>query len=283
MQIDGRTKIIGVMGWPVEHTLSPAMQNAALEEMGLNWVYIPMPVNPDHLGDAVAGMRAINSPGWNLTIPHKLNIIPLLDVVMPEALAVGAVNTVVRRDGRLVGYNTDIAGFRRSAEKEGFRPSGGEPVLVAGSGGVARAIAYALSHAGCDLTVVSRNLQKTAQMCAEIGITANVIEYHDEQVPYIMQRSQLLVNATSLGMGAQADCSLPLPLEMLNKGALVFDTVYSPAETKLMTQARLLGYPTCNGLGMLLMQGAAALELWTQRDVPIESMNNAIQQAFQSR
>ncbi len=283
MHIDGRTKIIGVMGWPVEHTLSPAMQNAALEEMGINWVYVPMSVNPDDLSDVVAGLRAIHSPGWNLTIPHKLNILPLLDVVTPEAKAVGAVNTVVRRDDLLIGYNTDIAGFLRSAEKEGFKPSGGEPVMVAGSGGVARAITYALSHAGCDLTVVSRNLQKTAQMCAEIEITANVIEYHDEQVPSIMQRSQLLVNATSLGMGAQADCSLPLPLELLNKSALVFDTVYSPAETRLMNQARQLGHHACNGLGMLLMQGAAALELWTQRDVPIESMNNAIQQAFQSR
>lgn len=283
MQINGHTKIVGVMGWPVEHTLSPAMHNAALSEMAINWVYMPLSVAPQHLAEAVAGMKAIGSPGWNLTIPHKLNIIPLLDKVMPEALAVGAVNTVVNRDGQLVGYNTDVVGFLRSAEKEGFRPTGGEPVLVAGSGGVARAVAYALYHAGCEVTVVSRNLQKTAQMCEEIQISAHVIEYHDEQVPYVMQRAHLLVNATSLGMGAQAESSLPLPLDRLKGDALVFDTVYSPADTKLMKQARLFGYSTCNGLGMLLMQGVAALELWTQSDVPVESMNNAIQAAISSR
>ncbi len=283
MQIDGHTKIVGVMGWPVEHTLSPAMHNAALEKMGLNWVYVPLPVAPDHLSAAVAGMRAIKSPGWNLTIPHKLGVIPLLDTVVPEAQAVGAVNTVVNQNGHLTGYNTDITGFMRSVKKEGFCPKNGEPVVVAGSGGVARAIVYALHQAGCEVTVVSRSHDKIAKMCDEIQVDATILEYRDAQVQSVMKKSRLLVNATSLGMGAQADEMIPVPVETMPTGALVFDTVYAPAETKLMTFARRNGYSACNGLGMLLMQGAVALELWTQDEVPVETMNSALLDAVNAR
>jgi len=287
--INGRTRLVGVMGWPIEHTISPAMHNTAFDASGLNWRYVPLAVQPEHLEAAVHGLRALGFAGCNVTVPHKRAVMDYLDDVADHARAIGAVNTiVVRESGQMIGYNTDADGFLRALREGGFQPEGKRAVMV-GAGGAARAIAHALASVGASVAILNRTLSRAEALAAELassyGRRAEGASYAAFPLTLDVLRrevlsAELLVNATSVGMWPQTERS-PWPEDILMPSDLtVFDAVYNPQETKLMRQACAAGARAIGGLGMLIHQGAAAWELWTGREAPVEVMARAAREAL---
>ncbi|MFQ6058008.1 MAG: shikimate dehydrogenase [Anaerolineae bacterium] len=281
--ISGETRLVGIIGWPVAHSLSPAIHNAAFQALGLDWAYVPLPVRPERLAEAIEGLRALGFAGASVTIPHKQAVMPLLDQITPAAQAMGAVNTVaVREAGRLVGDNTDWVGFLASLEDAGFDPAG-KRCAVIGAGGGARAVVYALAWAGGHPVVFNRTVERAARLVEDLrAIFPHVaFQVHPlERLGQIGQETALLVNATPLGMWPQIDGSpwpddLPLPSHLT-----VCDIVYNPLETKLLRQARGAGATTISGLGMLVHQGAAAFRLWTGLEPPVDVMMEACHRAL---
>lgn len=280
--LNGETRVYGVLGYPVAHSLSPAMHNAAFRAARLNAIYVPFPVAPERLAEGVRGLCAAGVSGFNVTVPHKSAVLALLDDVLPEARAVGAVNTVRRQAERLVGTNTDGVGFLLSLERDlGFRPAD-KHVLLLGAGGAARAIAFALLGVGvASLIVANRTLERAKALVAEcrtrypdVKVLAARLDEVAEAAPH------LLVNATSLGMG---DGRSPLALKPVGVREAVLDIVYHPPETPLLAEARTLSLRGANGLGMLLYQGAAAWQFWTDREAPVDVMRTALAEVLALR
>jgi shikimate dehydrogenase len=274
MNISGRTKICALIGDPVEHTMSPAMHNAAFKKTGLDYLYIPLRVSMEQLPQAVAGLKALNLAGFNVTIPHKVAVIPLLDSLDTLAEKIRAVNTVVNDNGKLKGYNTDAEGFYRVLLEQGISPQGRNVVLL-GAGGAARAIAYILAEKGARLTVLNRQ--------QEIDWAENIARFiHDDlqkevkvfelgDIAKALPGADLLVNATSVGM-SPADEVSPVPTGLLKGVPAVFDIVYNPLKTKLLKEAAAAGALTLSGLDMLAWQGALAFEKWTGKAAPVDLM-----------
>ncbi|GAB4537085.1 MAG: shikimate dehydrogenase [Anaerolineae bacterium] len=276
--ITGHTTLVGVMGWPVKHSLSPAMHNAAFAELGLDWVYVPLPVYPDHVGEALRGLRALGFAGANVTVPHKQAVLAHLDEVGRAAQVIGAVNTIVVRDGVLYGDNTDAAGFLASLRETGFDPAGTYCALL-GAGGAARAVAHALAEAGAlQVSVYNRSFSRARDLCRDMAKFHSSVRFEPgslKDVASIQDDIDLLVNATSLGMWPAIEASpwpgeLPIPAHLT-----VCDLVYNPQETLFLSQARAVGAEIVGGLGMLVHQGAAAFEMWTGRPAPLETMRAA--------
>ena len=288
--INGYTRLVGVMGWPVEHTISPVMHNAVFDAVGLNWRYVPLAVRPERVGEAVRGLRALGFAGCNVTVPHKRMVMDHLDEITNQARAIGAVNTIViEEQGRMVGHNTDAAGFLRALEEGGFQPEGRRAVIM-GAGGASRAVAYALASAGVSVTVLNRTLSRAesligelASLFSEVGTAVHsytAFPLHPDTLYREVQSADLLVNATSVGMSPQSGRS-PWPEGLsIPPTLMVFDLVYTPLETNLMHQARAAGARAIGGLGMLVHQGAAAWELWTAQKAPVEMMAAAAKAAF---
>ncbi len=279
--IDGRTKLVGVMGWPVEHSLSPPMHNAAFAALHLNWCYVPCAVAPEQVGAALAGLRALGFAGVNVTVPHKQAVIPHLDSLSDAARAIGAVNTiVVGADGALHGDNTDAAGFLASLREAGCDPRGAR-VLLLGAGGAARAVAYALATAGASQIVLWNRTPARAQAIADdlrplFPHVAFVAHPLPDDLGAFNVTSDLIVNCTSVGMWPHDDAS-PWPNERPLPGdCLVVDLIYRPQETLFLRQAHAAGARTLNGVGMLVHQGAAAFRLWTGAEPPVEVMRAAL-------
>jgi shikimate dehydrogenase len=272
--ITGKTKVCGLIGDPVEHTMSPAMHNAAFEKAGLDYIYLPFHVKPEHLPQAVNGLRALNAKGFNVTIPHKVAVIPLLDSLDPLAEKIGAVNTVVNDEGRLRGYNTDAEGFLRALLEKGIKP-GRKKVVVLGAGGASRAISYILAEKGTRLTILNRQQElEWAQDIADIikedfGRTVDVLELG--HIGEVLDGVDVLVNATSVGMSPANDKS-PVPAALLKNVPVVFDIVYNPIKTKLCLDAAAAGAKIISGVDMLAWQGALAFEKWTGKTAPVELM-----------
>lgn len=261
----GRTKNLGILGWPVEHSLSPAMQNAALQKAGLDYVYVALPVQPKHLGDAVAGLRHMGFAGWNVTIPHKSEILPLLDDVHEDARVIGAVNTVVRSGEKLIGYNTDVAGFLAGLEAAGCTAEGKHAVML-GAGGAARAVLWGLCKSRVsDIVVGVRNPQKAQTLADDFRGYGriSVLHWADNVFAEALSQAELLINTTPIGMYPKVDDMPPVELKRLPKSALVYDIIYTPEKTKLLQEAERLGHPIVNGEPMLVGQGAEAFRLWT--------------------
>jgi len=300
-EVDGQTRLVGVIGWPVAHSLSPVMHNAALRRMGLNWQYVPLPVHPCCIGDAIHGAAALGFRGVNVTVPHKQAVMALMDHVAPEAAAVGAVNTVVMThdaggDVTMEGYNTDIAGFLGSLRAGGFEPAAGGKGVVIGAGGAARAVVYGLLKAGMEeIVVLNRTVSRAQALVADLQRAsasvrrspARLVVVHPSRVRRTLQvragpltpdelrvetrGAALLVNATTVGMWPNGDGSvwpdeLPMPVHLT-----VYDLVYNPLETRLLCQARESGSRAVDGLGMLARQGALALALWLDTPVDVEA------------
>ncbi len=276
--LNGASAVYGLLGHPVAHSLSPAMHNAAFRALGINAVYVPFPV---------AGLCSVEVRGFNLTVPHKTAIVPLLAELTPEASAIGAVNTV-RNDpshpgGRLAGTNTDGIGFLRSLEQDlGFDPRERE-VLLLGAGGAARAIAFALLEAGAARLVIANRTVERAQAlaadCAKAHPGAAVEGRGMDGLSGLAPH--LLVNSTTVGMG---DGRSPVAeLAPLGVREAVAEIVYHPLETPLMRQAQAAGLATTNGIGMLLHQGAAAFTFWTGREAPVDVMRAALLKAMGTR
>lgn len=280
--LDGATAVYGLLGHPVRQSLSPAMHNAAFGSLSINAAYLPFPTPPEKLEAVVSGLCAADVKGFNLTVPHKTAILPMLSEILPTARTIGAVNTVRNDGGRLSGTNTDGEGFLRSlAEDLSFDPAGKEALLL-GAGGAARAIAFALLGAGVSrLVIANRTVARGESLAADCKerYPAPAIEaasIHD----LAANAPNLLVNATIVGMG---DGNSPVDLEALRVREAVCDIVYHPLETPLLTQAGALGLACANGIGMLLYQGAAAFTFWTGREAPVKVMRAALLKAAGSK
>ncbi len=280
MNITGTTRVLGIIGSPVGHSLSPAMQNAAIEEMGLDYVYVPFPVEPDYLGPAVEGLRRLGVWGFNVTIPHKTAIIPFLDRVSPDAELCGAVNTVCRDGDLLIGHNTDTTGFLDSLVRDlAFDPRGAA-VMLLGAGGAAQAAIAALSTAGVSrIIIANRTLHKARSLAERFAALFPRVEYflsslEEDDMKRNAAATGLLVNTTSVGMnGTNFEC---IPFPENSPGFLVYDMVYTPAETPLLAAARRMGLKCANGAGMLVSQGEAAFRLWIGKKPPTGVMKNAL-------
>ncbi len=284
-EISGKTKICGLIGDPVEHTMSPAMHNAAYKKMGLDYIYLPFRVKPEQLAQAVDGLRALNVRGFNVTIPHKVSVIPLLDGLDPLAEKIGAVNTVVNNDGELRGYNTDSAGFLKALLENGIEPEG-KKVVVLGAGGASRAITYVLAEKGAHLTVLNRQLELDwAEDIArlihkDLGREVKVMELG--HLAEALEGADILVNATSVGMSPAVEES-PVPAPLLRPGLVVFDIVYNPIVTRLLREAGLAGARTIGGVDMLAWQGALAFEKWTGQTAPVDLMRQEAVRILEKR
>ena len=280
--ITGNTRVAAVIGWPVGHSLSPAIHNAAFAAAGLDYVYIPLAVAPDRLAQAMAGFAAAGFVGVNVTLPHKVNVIPLLDSLDRSAELVGAVNTVVYRAGLAVGHNTDLAGFVNSLAAAGVAIRGRRAVLL-GAGGAARAVAWSfLENGAAAVAVGARDGVRAAAFAASFpaGAVAGYCWY-DAAFAAVLSRCDILVNCTPLGMHPHADQTVPLDWTALQPSAVVCDLIYTPETTLFLAQARERGHRTVGGAGMFIEQGAAAFTLWTGRAAPREAMRAALAAALE--
>lgn len=288
--INGHTQLVGLIGWPVEHSMSPAMHNAAFEAHGLNWRYLPLPVPPEQVHAALHGLAALGFRGANVTVPHKRAVLPILDTIAPEAKALGAVNTiVVERDaGRkpvLSGQNTDAAGFISALQDGGFDPAGSS-VVVVGAGGAARAVVFGLLQAEvAGVLVLNRTLERARTLVADLGRPSQslvrVQALDGDTLVETTRAADLLVNATPIGMWPDVDNSIWPDRVSLPSDVTVFDLVYNPLETKLLRQARRSGAEALDGLGMLVRQGALAFEMWTGVEAPVEIMRRTCERALE--
>ena len=258
---DKKFILAGVMGWPVAHSRSPVIHNHWIKQYGLNGAYVLLPVQPHKLEDAIRGLPALGFAGCNLTIPHKVNAMKLIDVVHPTAQRMGAINTiVVQPDGALHGFNNDGYGYLQSLKdaKPDWRADAG-PALVLGAGGAARAVVLSLLDAGApEVRLVNRTRDKAQALADLFGDKVKVLDWHERNAA--MAGVALLVNTTNQGMHGEPD--LDVVLDDLPVTALVSDAIYIPLETPLLATARLRGNPTVNGLGMLLNQARPAFEAW---------------------
>lgn len=280
--LNGKTKVCGLFGFPVEHSFSPAMHNAAFQSSGLNWAYLPFPVLPDQLAMAVQGIISLNLAGVNITVPHKQRVTPLLDEVDPTAAKLGAVNTIVNCGGKLVGYNTDGAGFIRSlAEEAHFQPRG-KKVLLIGAGGAARAVAFTLALSGCKaIYLTNRTLETAIELAREIalncGTPTEVLPWGYNLPTEAVAEMDLVVQTTSLGMWPNIQAAPEFPFAAMHSGQVVCDLIYTPRQTSFLQQASARGATILNGLGMLLYQGVLAYELWTGQAAPVEIMKEVLE------
>ncbi len=281
--INGKTQLIGLIGWPVSHSFSPAMHNAAAEALGLNWAYVPLPVAPENVATAVSSLSALGFRGVNVTVPHKQAVMPLLDELEPGAQAIGAVNTiVVGENGRLTGHNTDWSGFLADLQAQGVSVTGRDCLLL-GAGGSARAVAYGLAKSEARVHILARRGDQAAELIADLRPYLPQAQLISQPLSDLEKVSAtlsapLIINSTPLGMTPNDMTSiwptnLPFPAE-----AIVYDLVYNPPHTRLMQQAQAAGCWAINGLGMLVQQGAKAFALWTGQKPDTAVMTNAIQQ-----
>ncbi|MDY0211380.1 MAG: shikimate dehydrogenase [Desulfuromonadaceae bacterium] len=286
VNLSGKTRIFGIVGWPVSHSLSPLMQNAAFTAMQIDAVYVPFPVREIDLRDAVTGLRVLSIQGFNVTIPHKQNIIPCLDRLSKEAQAIGAVNTVAREGDELVGHNSDSSGFLRSLQYDlGFSPRG-HRIVVLGAGGAARACVYALCQAGAaEVVIANRNCERAIALSEEFGLICPSTKIHafpldNNALKEPCYAADLIVNTTSIGldkMGSNAAGTFDLlPWGNINSETLLYDVVYSPGSTPLVKRARANGMVAKDGIGMLIAQGEEAFKIWTGHD-PGDSMRCAVE------
>ncbi len=284
MTITATTRVVGLFGDPVAHSLSPLMHNRAFAERGLDWVYLAFRVPRERLAEAVRALPALGLAGVNVTIPHKEAVVPLLDEVSRTARLIGAVNTiVVEAEGRLVGHNTDAPGFAAALARQGVGLAGCH-LLLLGAGGAARAVAFQAALDGAEaIEVCDLDGGRAAALTAELATHFASCRVHHlplepEAVAAALARATLLVNATPAGMEG-SEAAYPIDLEALHPGLFVYDLVYNPAETPLLAAARAKGLGCDNGLTMLALQGAAAFALWTGEPPPEASMVATLQEA----
>ncbi|WP_027415428.1 shikimate dehydrogenase [Aneurinibacillus terranovensis] len=285
--IDGRTKLIGLIATPIGHSVSPAMHNIAFRKLNLNYAYMAFEVGHEQLEDVVTGMRALNLRGFNVSMPNKTKIIPLLDELSPVAQLVGAVNTVVNENGKLIGHITDGTGYMCGLIEAGVDFVGKKMTLM-GAGGAATAIAIQAAMDGvAEISIFNSDDQffpqavKNAAIINEqiknINCKANIYRMEDsERLQEEIASSDILTNGTCIGMKPLENESLIPDASWLRPELIVSDLIYTPRKTKLLEQAESVGCRTVNGLGMVLWQGAKAFELWTGKEMPVEYIKEQI-------
>lgn len=283
MEINVETKFCGIIGNPVEHSLSPAIHNAAFRRLALNYVYLAWRV--ESIGDAIRGLRALgNFRGASVTIPHKVSAVPFLDEIEPTARQIGAINTIVLEQGRLVGFNTDATGALR-ALREGGATLAGQRIIMMGSGGSARAIAFALaaeSKAEALMLLGVDDKERVAlarDLRAKTSITVEEYSLDERVLGRTVPDAQVLIHCTPVGMSPRADATC-VPAALLHPGLTVMDVVYNPRETKLLKEAKRSGCKTISGIEMFLNQAVAQFELWTNQPAPVEVMRFVLESHF---
>jgi len=274
LKINGQTKLYGIIGDPVEHSLSPVIQNAAFEYLKLNCIYVAFHVKQTELRSAINGMRSLKIHGFNVTMPHKTDVLPLIDEVEKTATKIRAVNTIKNFNGRLIGYNTDGVSVLKALEKNGIRLSG-KKVVVLGAGGAGRAIAYALASKVEELVILNRTELKAQRLAkelqAESKATISYGKLNDETLRRTLKDANVIINATSVGMHPYEN-ETPINKKLFNAAVTVFDLVYSPLKTRLLKEAEAQDAKTLNGLHLLVHQGAESFKIWTARDAPLDVM-----------
>jgi len=279
------SRICGVIGDPIGHSMSPVMHNAAFDKLGLNYLYVPFRVKKEELVKAIAGMRALNIRGLNVTIPHKVAVIPLLDELDPLAQRIGAVNTIVNDDGALTGYNTDATGFLQALLERKNEPRG-KNVVILGAGGASRAISFILAERGAHLVILNRLLELdwAEELASRISQVfkkeVEALELNEENLAKVLEKADILVNATSVGMSPNSD-ETPVSPDLLKPSLTVFDIVYNPLKTRLLREAEAAGAETISGVDMLVWQGALAFELWTGVKAPVKLMKEEVIKGLQ--
>jgi shikimate dehydrogenase len=276
----GTTRLVGVIGCPVEHSLSPPMHNAAFAHLGMDWAYVAFRVEPDCVREALRGMVALGMVGLNVTIPHKQAAYEAVDEPDAAARTLGSVNTVHQVEGVLRGYSTDGSGFVRSVEETGATLQG-KAVALIGAGGSARAVAHALFSAGVSqLTLIARRPGKAAELAALLaehtGREAAIADLNSDVARQAVLSADLIIDSTSVGMHPNVDVPPVIPPDWMHSGQLVCDLTYNPRETTLLKAARRAGAATLDGAGMLVHQGAIAFEIWTGTQAPVEVMREAL-------
>jgi len=280
--VDGRTNICAVIGYPVEHSLSPAIHNAAFAACGLNWAYVAFSVT--HLENAIAGIRGLGIRGVSVTIPHKVAVIPLLDSIDDTARTIGSINTIVNTGGHLAGCNSDGAGALKALFDAGCN-SAGKRVVILGSGGAARAIAVtmALQATPAALTLLGIFKEERELLASDIAAKSSLqpvtAELSAAGLTAALQECDLLINATPVGMHPKSDKS-PVPRDLLRKQPAVFDIVYNPRKTRLLRNAEQAGCTVVSGIEMFLNQAAVQFTLWTGQPAPVAVMRAVLEKHF---
>jgi len=279
-----KTRLCGVIGDPIEHTMSPAIHNAASIQMGLDYIYIPFHVKEEELGKAIDGMRALNIRGLNVTLPHKVAIIPLLDKLDPLAEKIGAVNTVTNDDGVLEGSNTDASGFLQALLERGIEPKGKKGVVL-GAGGASRAISFILAERGARLVILNRRLERAVELTGRLSTAfskeVRALKLIAENLSWALKEADILINTTSMGMSPNIN-ETPAPSNLLKPGLIVVDIVYNPIKTRLLREAEEAGAKTINGVDMFVWQGALSFERWTGVKAPIKLMRDEVIKELQA-
>ena len=277
-RINSETRLYVLIGDPVEHSFSPLMHNAAFQFCGINSVYLTLQVKSDGLGDAIKGIKSMGIPGLNVTIPHKVSIMKYLDEIDSNAKNIGAVNTVINKDGRLIGYNTDGAGAL-AALKMGKGDPSGKKVVLLGAGGAARAISFSIAPFASRLVVLNRTRSKATSLVKAIKKRLNIDIVGEELTINTLSRelanTELLINTTSVGMFPKIEETL-VDRHLIKPNMVVFDIIYNPPETRLLREATASGAKALNGINMLVNQGALSFKLWIKLEPPIDVMLRAI-------
>jgi len=274
--ISGKTRLCGIIGDPIEHTMSPVMHNAAFRQMGVDYLYVPFKVKQEELAKAIDGVKALNIRGLNVTIPHKVAVIQFLDKLDHLAEKIGAVNTIVNDNGVLTGYNTDGAGFLQALLEKGIEPREKNTVIL-GAGGASRAISFSLADRGANLVILNRRLELdwaeelASRISQSFSKEVKALELNRENLARVLDRADIVVNATSRGMTPNID-ETAVTSTLLKPDLTVFDIVYNPIKTRLLKEAEAAGARTVSGLDMLVWQGALAFEKWTGVKAPVELM-----------
>ncbi|MDH5624395.1 MAG: shikimate dehydrogenase [Candidatus Bathyarchaeota archaeon] len=274
MKISGKTRVCGIIGDPVEHSLSPVMHNAAFEELNLDFVYVAFRVRREELGEAIIGARSLNLHGLNVTMPHKNAAMKYLDEIDSTARSIGAVNTILNKEGRLIGYNTDGIGALKALKENGITPKG-KKLLLLGAGGAGKAIAFHAAQEAEELVILNRTPQKAKKLAEalrkESNKKINGNAFSTEIMKQELRDADILVNATSVGMHPDVNQSLVSP-SLLKPDLCVMDIIYNPLETKLAKDAKAVGAKVVPGIEMLAYQGAASFKIWTNHPAPVKVM-----------
>ena len=283
--VSGRTKNLGVIGWPIAHSLSPAMQTAAIRAAGVDYSYIAMPVRPEALPAAVEGLKCLGFRGFNVTIPHKSAVMELLDEVDEDARRIGAVNTVVNDNGRLTGYNTDVTGFLRGLSGSGVTTAN-KNAAVFGAGGAARAVVWGLiREKAARITVGGRDAEQAKAALADFSGDAamEIFSWEDGRFEDALGEADILVNTTPLGMTPEVGAAPPVRWESVRPEAFVYDIIYTPERTRFLREAEARKHRVLNGTAMLVGQGAEAFALWTGTHPDEDAMEKALLDSLRAK
>ncbi len=276
MNIKGSTNIVGLIGHPVEHSFSPPMHNAAFQSLGMDYAYVAFDVNPNDLSSAIEGAKSLNIKGFNVTIPHKIEVMQYLNELDEVASLIGAVNTIDFKN--LKGYNTDGIGAVRAIEE--VSPIKDKDVIVAGAGGASRAISFYLAKFGANsITILNRNVNKAQNLAEDVlksDLISDVRLDSISQINGYLDNADILVDTTPLGMDPHIDDAPIARADNMHENLVVFDAVYNPNETVLIKEAIKAGAKPVYGIKMLLYQGAESFKIWTGQDAPIDVMEKAL-------